>query len=537
LRTPTPARALVLWCPDWPVSAAGHRPEEAVAVVANGRVIAASAAARRTGVHPPQRRRQAESCCAGLATVPRDPGAEARAFEPVVAALEGFGAPVAVRRPGWAALETRGPARYFGGEESFALAVAGAIGAVGEHLGLGLAPQPGGERMPLVGEWWRVGIADGPFAATMAAQLGRIVPRGGARAFLAPFDVARIGSGELADLLRRLGITTLGEFAALGEADVLARFGPDGARLHRLARGLDGRVLGVRPRRRDLAVETLLEPPATDVDTAAFLAKNLAERLCVTLGAEGLACNLLAIEVETSTGDRLARRWAHDGAWTPALVAERLRWQLETWLTGAGRRDSPDGTTERTGIARVRLVPVEVAPDTGRQLELWGRPRTDDERVSRVLARVQGLLGPEEVVRPLLAGGRGPAERVLLVPFGDPAPTHPENVAQPWPGQLPCPNPTVVPLEPHPAEVFDGEGRHVGVDGRGTPSGVPATLAVQGQPPSAIVAWAGPWPIDEQWWDTAARRRRARLQVVTEDGEASLLALDRGRWVVEGSYD
>jgi len=75
------------------------------------------------------------------------------------------------------------------------------------------------------------------------------------------------------------------------------------------------------------------------------------------------------------------------------------------------------------------------------------------------------------------------------------------------------------------------------VDGRGTPSGVPATLAVQGQPPSAIVAWAGPWPIDEQWWDTAARRRRARLQVVTEDGEASLLALDRGRWVVEGSYD
>ncbi len=83
-------------------------------------------------------------------------------------------------------------------------------------------------------------------------------------------------------------------------------------------------------------------------------------------------------------------------------------------------------------------MPVEVAPDTGRQLELWGRPRTDDERVSRVLARVQGLLGPEEVVRPLLAGGRGPAERVLLVPFGDPAPTHPEDVAQPWPGQLPC---------------------------------------------------------------------------------------------------
>jgi protein ImuB len=60
---------------------------------------------------------------------------------------------------------------------------------------------------------------------------------------------------------------------------------------------------------------------------------------------------------------------------------------------------------------------------------------------------------------------------------------------------------------------------------------------VGGQPAADVVAWAGPWPVDEQWWDTAVRRRRARLQVVTVGGEAYLLALDRGRWVVEGSYD
>ena len=537
MRDPIPARTLVLWCPDWPVSAAGHRPEEAVAVVANGKVVAASAAARRAGVHPPQRRRQAESCCAELTIVSRDPGAEARAFEPVVVALEGFGALVAVRRPGWAALATRGPARYFGGEESFAAEVAGAVEALGERLGLAGASPPAVERAALTGDWWRIGIADGPFAATMAAQRGCIVPRDGARAFLAPFGIERIGSGELADLLRRLGVTTLGGFAALDEADVLARFGPDGARLHRLVRGLDGRSLAVRPRPRDLAVETLLEPPASDVDTAAFLAKGLAEKLCARLAGEALACSLLGIEVEMSTGDRLARRWAYDGAWTPALVAERLRWQLEAWLTGAGPRDAPDGTTEGIGIARVRLVPAEVVPDTGRQLELWGRPRTDDDRIARVFARVQGLLGPEAVVRPLLVGGRGPAERVRLFPFGDPLPAGPADAAQPWPGQLPCPNPTVVPQEPYPAEVLDGDGRHVGVDGRGTPSGAPARVAVGGQPASDVAAWAGPWPVDEQWWDTAVRRRRARLQVVTVGGEAYLLALDRGRWVVEGSYD
>jgi protein ImuB len=537
VKASVPARTLVLWCPDWPVSAGGRRPEEAVAVVADGKVVAASAAARRSGVRPPQRRRQAESRCPGLAVVPRDPGAEVRAFEPVVVALERFGAPVAVRRPGWAALATRGPARYFGGEESFAVDVAGAVEALGESLGLAGERRPVARRAPLVGDWWRVGIADGPFAATMAAQQGRIVPRGGARAFLAPFDIERLGSAELSSLLRRLGITTLGGFAALEGTDVLARFGSDGARLHQLVRGLDGRPLDVRARPRDLAIETRLEPPAVDVDTTAFVAKNLAERLCGRLAAEGLACSFLGIEVETSTGNRLERRWAHDGAWTPALVAERLRWQLEAWLVGPGLAGGGDGTNEEVGIARVRLVPTDVVADTGRQLELWGRPRADDERVARAFARVQGLLGPEEVVRPLLVGGREPAERVRFVPFGDPAPARPDDAALPWPGQLPSPNPTVVPREPYPAEVLDRDGRHVGVDGRGTPSGVPASVAVGGRPPSLVVAWAGPWPVDEQWWDTAAHRRRARFQVVTADGGGYLLAIDRGRWVVEGSYD
>ncbi len=537
MRGPIPERMLVLWCPDWPVSAAGHRSEEAVAVVEAGKVIAASAAARQSGVHPFQRRRQAESCCSGLAIVSRDPGAEVRAFESVVVALERFGALVAVRRPGWAALATRGPARYFGGEESFAVDVAETVAALGDRLGLGGVSQPADKRAPLVGDWWRVGIADGPFAATMAAQQGCIVPRGGARVFLAPFDIEHIGSAELSDLLRRLGITTLGGFAALKEVDVLARFGPEGTRLHHLARGLDGRSLDVRPRPRDLAVETLLEPPAVNVDTAAFIAKSLAEKLCKRLSGEGLVCSFLGIEVETSTGSRLERRWAHEGAWTPAFVAERLRWQLEAWLVGPDLFGSADETSEQVGIARVRLVPTDVVADTGRQLELWGRPRTDGERVARVFARVQGLLGPEAVVRPLLVGGRGPAERVRFVPFGDPIPARPADAALPWPGQLPCPNPIVVPQEPYPAEVLDGDGRHVGVDGRGTPSGVPASVVVGGRPPSSVVAWAGPWPIDEQWWDTATHRRRARIQVVTADGDAHLLAVDRGRWIVEGSYD
>jgi len=89
----------------------------------------------------------------------------------------------------------------------------------------------------------QVGIADGPFAARLAAREGLIVPRGATPEWLGHFAVEVLGLPMLADVLRRLGIRTLGEFAELDEGAVLARFGVEGGFAHRLARGLDERPL------------------------------------------------------------------------------------------------------------------------------------------------------------------------------------------------------------------------------------------------------------------------------------------------------
>ncbi len=107
----------------------------------------------------------------------------------------------------------------------------------------------------------------------------------------------------------------------------------------------------------------------------------------------------------------------------------------------------------------------------------------------------------------------------------------------PWPGRLPAPSPALVHPDPPPAQVLDATGVTVGVTGRGLITAEPATVAVAGGPPSAVVAWCGPWPCEERWWDPATHRRRARIQVVTAGGEAHLLALESGRWHVEGTYD
>ena len=510
--TAPPERILVVWCPDWPVVAAGIAPAEVpAAVVEANRVVACSAAARAEGVQRGLRRRQAEARCPGLVVLRPDPGRDARVFEPVVAVVESFTPRVEVVRPGMCAFATRGPSRYFGGDEALAALVASRVG--------------GGAR---------VGVADGHFAAERAARRSEIVPQGRSGAFLAPFPIATLGAPDLADLLVRLGVRTLGELAALPAKAVLARFGPDGADAHRLARGLDPRPLAARTPPPDLAVTAELDPPAEQVETAAFVARALASRLHESLAGQGLALVLVRVEAETEHGESLSRTWRIEGG-TAAALAERVRWQLDGWLAGSA-------SIRPTGpLTLLRLVPEEVRPDGGRQDGFWGGDRAAADRAARALERVQGRLGAAAVATAQVVGGRSPAEQVRLVPWGDPGPaavtTSTAAACAPWPGRVPAPAPATVLAAPLRAEVVGEDGVPVTVSGRGVPSSPPARLSIDGRRPEEVVAWAGPWTADERWWDPQAHRRRARWQFVTAGGTAHLLTLEAGCWVVDATYD
>ena len=87
------------------------------------------------------------------------------------------------------------------------------------------------------------------------------------------------------------------------------------------------------------------------------------------------------------------------------------------------------------------------------------------------------------------------------------------------------------------SRAFDTHEKHIGVDGRGQLTGTPARLVVGKDVAVPLVGWAGPWPVDERWRTAGRERRRARFQVVTATGEAHLLALERGTWTIEGTYD
>jgi protein ImuB len=192
-------------------------------------------------------------------------GREARVFAALVSALEAFATRVDPVRPGVCAVSTRGPSRYFGGDEVLAAmaaeAVAGAVAAEAVAGAVAAEAVAGAVAAEAVAG---VGVADGLFAAVLAARaaLGAgpvIVPRGETPSFLSPWPVATLDRPELADLLVRLGIRTLGGLAALPGPQVLARFGGEGALCHRVAQGVEGELPGFRmffPRARP-------GPPAT----------------------------------------------------------------------------------------------------------------------------------------------------------------------------------------------------------------------------------------------------------------------------------
>src|SRR5215216_6357156 len=467
-------RMVVVWCPDWPVVAAGAPPGSLTAVLHANRVVACSPAARSEGVHPGLRRREAQSRCPELELLAHDPARDARAFEPVLVAVERLTPWVEVLQPGECAFPARGAARYHGGEPALAVTVTTAVHAAIAARG-GPGDRRGGPPAHQVG--CRVGIADGTFAAGLAARSQTIVPPGGSRAFLAPLPVAALDRPDLADLLVRLGLRTLGDLAALPRASLATRFGPEGARAARLAGGLDELPRAARRPPPDLRVAAELDPPADRVDVAAFIAKTLADELVARLDHLGLACTRLRIEAQTDRGETLSRVWRYDPISIPttrrpsspdpvprsassgvqrpsppdapgrmaALMTERVRWQLDGWLTG------------RTGripgaLTHLVLVPDEVVPDRGRQLGFWGEETETEQRAARALARIQGLLGPEAVHTPHLRGGRDPADRVAFIPTPDPPPripgppSPPLDPASPTPGPAPfAPQPPVPP--------------------------------------------------------------------------------------------
>lgn len=531
-------RTLVIWCPDWPaVAAARHAKISSagpVAVFKANRVQACTQAARAEGIVIGMRRREAQARCPELTVLADDKDITGRMFEPVVSAVEAIVPGIEVLRPGMIACSANGPRRYFGSETQAAEQIVDVVEALDVEA--------------------RIGIADNLPVAVLAARQNKLVARNKSADFCAELPIMELAREpaispperkDLVDLLIRLGITTAGAFAALPQERVATRFGADAVIAHQLAQGKAQRDLSRRHIPQELTIVQQCDPPLDRVDTAAFLGRALAQRFHTMLAEAGLACTRVAITAKTDSGQVLHRIWRAARPLSPEATADRLRWQLDGWLT-QGRLHHPGDENGPGAITELTIEPIE-AVDAGRvQYGLWGADGREDHRATWALARIQGLLGPESVQAPVLSGGRTPHDRVEWVSWGD------ERVAQrdpaaPWPGRLPAPSPTMLTESGavQRVQLCDRQGKSVVMSPRGGLTGIPRLLDGR-----AVTGWAGPWIFDERWWAAGGRpenlvsakpRYSARLQVQLDDTAWLIRYVPgppaEGCWQLEGSYD
>lgn len=515
-------RVLVVWCPDWSVVAALREaelsPGAPAAVLHAGAVEVCNAAARAEGVRRGHRRRDAQARCPELVLLDASSDRDARHFDPVLDAVEALRPGVASLRPGL--LAVRAPGRWFGGEANAAAVLA--------------------ETLVEAGVWdCRLGVADDLFTAEQAARRARVqecevVAADGSAAYLRalPVEVLEADGAEGRDavsLLRRLGLRTLGDLAALPVDAVQDRFGRYGVRMWRQARGEAPTRMAPRTPPPDLVAEIAFEPPLDSVEAICFSVRTTAERLVTDLGSRQLVATGVRIEAEHDGAVASGRTWLHPRYFTARDLVDRVHWQLQG---GAALRSRQDAGQVRAPVERVRFVPEVVEPAAAHGDGLWGG--SGAELVEKGVARVQAMVGFDAVTRPVLQGGRGPADRQAAVTWGERA-TALRPRDRPWPGSLPGPAPARVFAEPPEAEVRDEAGRSVAVTDRGAVTGVPTRFRLDGawQP---VAAWAGPWPVDESWW-TGEGARASRFQVVGADGRAWLMVCRPGGWRVEAGYD
>jgi protein ImuB len=508
-----PTRMVTVWCPEWPVVAARVPDDRPAAVFHANRVVSLNAGASQAGVRHHQRRRAAQSACPELDVIVHDPDRDAREFEPVVRAV----ADMAPR-----SVVARGPSRYFGGDRAFA-----------DRLVEVLAPLA-----PVA-----VGVADGRSAATVAARVAVrraerviVVEPGGSPEFVRRLPVSWLvalgdATPELVDLFVRLGLSTFGDLADLDPSDVIARFGNEGLTAQRVAGGVDDRLPASTDPPPEWWAEHPFDDPIHQMETVVFVAKRLADGLVERLGSGGRVCTRLVVTFETEHGERSERAWYRDRGLSSVAMVERVRWQLDGWIARPGAITG--------GVVLVRLVPDEVRRDEGVQSRLWGERSQADHDATRSIVRLTGLAGEAAVCLPVWAGGRLPHERYGWMPATSLDPDDVETRArpsdEPWPGSLPPPSPAVVHDPPAVIDLLDANGVALYVTGRGEISAAPVELLTAGERYD-VRSWAGPWPIDQRWWSPDRARRMARLQIVTSDGAAHLVAIEQQRWSLLATY-
>jgi len=160
-----------------------------------------------------------------------------------------------------------------------------------------------------------VGAGSGKQIAKIASGMAkpdgvRVVGRADEKQLLGGLPVRRLwGIGPVADeKLHRLGIDTIGQLAALSEAEVASILGATiGPALHRLARGVDDRPVAERAEAKQISAESTFAADLTSLEQLREAIESIAEHAHQRLLRDGRGARTVTVKLKKSDMSTLTR--------------------------------------------------------------------------------------------------------------------------------------------------------------------------------------------------------------------------------------
>jgi protein ImuB len=466
--------------------------------------VEVSPEARVRGVRRGLRAAQVRALCPEAVVLPRDTDLLARTGAEVARALLAVSPVVDDERAaeGLFFLDVRGLARLHDGEEGILRRAVEVMAFCGHEAGAGLADH----RFPA-------------FAAALVCREPRVVERGKDRAFLAPLPLSVLPlPSEMAGSLLALGVTKVGELAALPAPEIERRFGAVGVCLHRIARGMDDGLVSSLTTGEDPGERIESGAPVHRYDELRELLRQGLEKMVARTGgrAQGFTALEVVLELDDASERGLVLRPGR-----PLARADLLLSLLE--LVMKEEREREGETWLSAPIVAVRLRGTGEAPLENAQGLLFQARAREAERFAAVLFRLRKRLGEEAVGAPGLRDDwrceerfrmdSGPDLRALVVTEQE-TDRHARVV------------PASVTRMIRPPYLLRG--------GRGEKA--PGTFTWGGAR-HVVIECRGPFRLSGRWWDGPFERDEHDL--VTEEGGVFRAYHDRrdGKWYLVGVVD
>lgn len=312
---------------------------------------------------------------------------------------------------------------------------------------------------------------------------------------------------EILAVLRKWGIYTLGQLAALDKEELRARLGPEAVRLWEWANGTATRLLKfvLPPEKFEESFE--FEHEIETAEPLLFMLRRFLEQLALRLSAIYLVARELTLRITFSNKQNYERVFKIP---QPTNDVDLLFRMLQTHLENF-KSEQP--------IVAVALVAEPIRP-VSQQFGLFETALRNPHQLYETLARLNALLGVERVGTPVLEETHRP-DAFRLEPFV-------------WAVEsaVPSGKSKDAPRTAHAttalrrfrrtakATIFSSDNRHLQSD------------KVAGQ----IVDQSGPFLLSGNWWDEKAWAR-AEWDMQLDNGELVRCHEADGLWKIEGIYD